>query len=504
MLLVGFGMLTKAQTISTISKTPSNANGYLILNQTYYNTVTSWDVKVKEKVWNDARNQFEYTTVMSNRIMGTNYIKIPAQYRTANYVVDITGSDNTGTVVSSSDLPIGPVTETICSWICNGPNYVYALQMNDVPFQGVKISMQPAPPPSDAPYYYEWVQAGTSWNTFINTQNPLYYGFSSWGLATTSNSTGDQIIQLNVPAGQYKYDRFGTPMNGNVIGVAKYFGPYHQTQVNVVSDPLFASESDCAQPISWAIGLVNMGSTNPTTVSCTGTSSNTHFTPGEVPLGEIADPISADPCLEDYYDYIGWHAGSGSGVYQLIQVPCNEFVTNPITGTGSGTGIEWPASVSKITMKSLNIRGASTEISLTREDVFDDAGNFRGINHLVPAGFYNVLYQYEDLSIGSYFVEVTQTTNSVIEDKDFLTYSTYPVPIVGNDFNMSFESSKRLSFTYELRDARGNLLFQDNFDLAPNIEVIKTIQPVNQIPTGLLFNKIKFLDGSTINFTTVK
>jgi hypothetical protein len=40
---------------------------------------------------------------------------------------------------------------------------------------------------------------------------------------------------------------------------------------------------------------------------------------------------------------------------------------------------------------------------------FDEEGNFIGENHFIEAGFYNIIYQFSDLSIGSYYFEVTES-----------------------------------------------------------------------------------------------
>ncbi|AEA42626.1 hypothetical protein [Fluviicola taffensis] len=494
--VLSMSFITNAQDVSPIFKKPANANGYLIMNQAAYPSVTNWKVSIKQRVWNTSLNRYEYTLILSKTLLGLNYFKVPKEYRNSNYVVDIRGNSNTGTVIQTNDIGMGPVTETMCNWVCNGPNYVYGLQMNNVPFQGVKISMQPASAPTGTPFYYEWVQDGYYWNQFLNNQNPADYGFSSWDHALEFG--GDAIIEMNVPPGQYKYDRFGTPMNGAVVGVSKYFGPYKDVWNNVVSDPLMVLESDCSNPISWAIDLVNDGSTNPVTVACNGNSGPINWSS----TNEVLNPISFDPCFEEYYDEIGWHAGSGSGVYQLVQIPCNWFVTNP--GGGTGAGVNWPENVSRITMKSMNSKSGLTEISFAEDDVFDNRGRFIGANYPVPAGFYTVIYQYSDLSIASYYVEVPTATNSVISEKDFLSYSAYPVPIVENRFSMSFNATKKVSFRYELRNASNELLFKDDYIIEKDASVTRVINVPEGIPTGVLYNKFRFSDGSVIQFTTIK
>lgn len=487
----------KSQEVSLIAKKPMNANGYLLMNSSFYTDVRQWTVVIKERVLNQTTGQYSFEQRLSRTLLGLDYIKIPENYRGSNYYVDVVGRKQDGTVVSSNDIPIGPNTETMCTWVCNGSHYAYGLQMNNIPFQGVRISMTTPPAPNDAPHYYEWIQA-SNWGTFTGQQVPQHYGFPSWGVATMQPS--DRIINVFVPSGQYKYDRFGIPMNGNLIGIAKAFGPYTDVHTNVMSDPLTVMANDCSQPISWAINLVNQGSSHNVNVACDGRSSNTHFSFDEGIVAEVFNPSSDDPCLEDHYDYVGWQTGTSLGVYQLVQIPCNWLVSNPNSGAG---GVSWPTGVSQITFRKLS-GGSAQDVVLRYDNVFDEAGEFIGENYFVDAGFYNVIYQFSDLSIGSYYVEVTEATNSMVQEKDYLSYNAFPVPITGNSFSLDLLSTKRLSFTYELIDAENNLLVNTNFDLEKDFQVTKLIEVSQGIPNGLLFNKMKFADGSEINFTTMK
>ena len=75
---------------------------------------------------------------------------------------------------------------------------------------------------------------------------------------------------------------------------------------------------------------------------------------------------------------------------------------------------------------------------------------------------------------------------------------------MGNSFHMEFEASKKVEFTYELRDGNNNLLFTDQYTVLKDEQVTKLIEPTVAIPDGMLYNKFIFLDNSVINFTTVK
>lgn len=460
---------------------------------------------IKEKVWNNSTQDYDIVEVNRVNLLGKNYYKVPEAYCGPGHIIDIIGNSNSGTVVTLNGFPIAPPNEWICSWYCNGSNYAYGLDMIFFPLDGTKIKMSYPPAPLAYPYYYQWVSnsgSGTNnaWNVLRNNRTPNFYGLggTNWGLA--QQNAGARIISINVPQGQYKLDEFGSPINGPVIGIAKAFGPYENTWDYISSDFLTVSENECAQPMNWAIGQVNMGSNNPVNISCQGTSGNTSFTENPAPVVDIADPLSDDPCVDTWYQQIGVFE-NGVGLYHVLLLPCFSAY---VPGQGSGAGVEWPENISRVSIKSMYNRTQVTNLSFVQSDIFDDNNNFIGDNLNVPSGLYTIIYEYVDGSIASYYIELPTITNSTIQDKDYLTYNTYPVPIVGNEYNISFESAKELSFTYELRDSQNNLLFKDNFNLEKDFEVIKTISVSGDIPTGLLFNKFIFADGSIINFTTVK
>jgi hypothetical protein len=500
--LLSLSFFSTAQEASPVATMPAHANGYLLLNKGFYNTVSSWHVIVKAKTWNAATSTYTYTTRLDQTLTGKNYLKIPAAYRNVNHVMEITGYAGTTTVVHVSEMPIGDPTELLCSWVCNGSNYAYALELNLVPSQGAKIRMAPALPPSDAPYYYQWIPE-SNWNNFRSLNASSAYGYSSWAWA--DQYAGNGIIHITLPAGEYKYDQFGSPMAGNVVGLSKYFGPYVQSWGSIYSNSLYLTGSECANPISWALDQVNNGPNPVPDAVCVGTSYNTNVV--EMPFAEVPDPEAgeSEPCFEYFYDEIGWNGTSGSGVYQFIKIPC-DWLSAVNSGTGTGTGIHWPEHVSRITMKSLfgSVSGDPVTIVLENASLFNEQGNFVGPNYTIPAGFYSIMYQYEDLSLAAYYVEVPTTTGSVLTEKEFLTYTAYPVPVVDNTFRIDFAASKKVEFTYELRDAHNHLLFTDHYTVLKDEQVTKEIAPASGIPDGMLYCRLIFSDNSVTNFTIVK
>ena len=87
---------------------------------------------------------------------------------------------------------------------------------------------------------------------------------------------------------------------------------------------------------------------------------------------------------------------------------------------------------------------------------------------------------------------------------NFVNYTAYPVPITTDQFNLTVQATQRVSFTFEIKNASGELLFSDNYEIEKGNTLEKSIEPATGIPVGQLFNKLIFKDGSEISFQTIK
>lgn len=505
--LLSFNLSLLAQEPSVIREFPEDANGYLILNKADYPTVKSWDVTIYKKVQDPTTGDNSLVTLSHKRLLGVDYDFVDPQYDGSPLVFGVIGYDADGNVVANpNDNVIDPDDVNLtCEWVCNGPNYAYALDFYSTQDGGGGNIMMASPPkPIDADYYYEWVSAD-DWTTF--KQNNSTVGYNVFGSFEYDQHCTNCIIRINVPSGQYKYDRFGVAMSGIVYGVAKGFGPYYYHSP-YTSDPLTDDETICGYTISYPMQQVN--SAIPSSwpqLECNGHSFNTAVDVEE-PYAEVADPIGhqEEPCYKTFYYNLGSLPAAGvGGVFMAFQVPCNDVMG--YAPQSSGVGISWPANVLQVNVVKVgqdNSGSTQEPITLFQSDLFDANGNFIGAPYSMSQGLYNVQYVFSDLSIKSFYLEIPEDMVSTVEDKDFLSYTAYPVPIQDNQFTMSYEATQQLNFTYELRDFNGNLLYSENYKLAKDQVFQDLIAVPDGIPSGILFNTLVFEDGSSIAFQTMK
>jgi len=514
------------QNESPIMKLPAKANGYLLLDNEA-NLVKYWRINISDSVTNPNNGQKEFESVYKNELWGTNHVYIPQNLRSNTAMITVQGFNAANELVDTDIQAVGPQppSNVVCEMLCVGDDYVYAIkdwQNSNTLVSHLELG-RPSTQPAGYPYYYEWIRA-IDWvnNTAMSHHpDPHYYGLSNFDLQTqqgqsSQNVSNSWIIKLNVPTGSpnFLYNRFGDPINGEVYGIKKDFGPWRNNYfyktapigIEFCSDPtsLPFLISQINQHVSPYDNLL-LGPI----LSCNG------YTPiggGGTP----EEPNIDDPCMTPFFDLLGgsaWsnnegHTWTGNLVGQIINIPCedNYASESPEVGPSSvlGNAFTWPENISRITLNLIDTDTPIAPIYLTKDLFFDAENNYIPNNIAFPKGFYIIGYQGVDLSYHAYYYENKEATTFNLNQANFVNYTAYPVPITTDQFNLTVQATQRVSFTFEVKNASGELLFSDNYEIEKGNTLEKSIVPANGIPVGQLFNKLIFKDGSEISFQTIK
>lgn len=425
----------------------------MLLNKAQYPTVNKWHVSVYQKIPNV--DSYTLKLLSTKTLLAQNYTYIDEYSSGVDLQYLVVGLDVNGNVVANpNDVPVGwNGGDKTCSWQCIGSNYAYAIDFYSTQQGGSgRYIMVPPYKPIDQPCYYEWVEASyfTTWaqdpvnapqkhDIFQNTQTIVYpYSYNP-----------EYLIKVFVPNGSYKYDRSGYPINGWVYGVKKAYGPFYNNSGYYMSNPTTDSDEQCGYQIAYPTGQINMAIPSGTPpLSCDGTG-RIMSVGNNGDFAEVADPITsgATPCTGQIYDTIGyiWKWS----VYRTVSysVPCINLSYFPTGSSNSDQGIEWPSELHQVNIVKFDGDDVAP-LSFLKSDVFDQNGDFIGDpNITLTAGLYQVQYIYSDLSVGTYYFQVSTPVSSKIYDKDFLTYNAYPVPISNNKVNLAFRATKKLKFT---------------------------------------------------------
>jgi hypothetical protein len=498
------------QNESPIMKLPAKANGYLLLDNEA-NLIKYWRINISDSVTNPNNGQKEFESVYKNELWGTNHVYIPQNLRSNTAMITVQGFNAANELVDTDIQAVGPQppSNVVCEMLCIGDDYVYAIKDWEHPTTSARHLEvdEPSSHPANYPYYYEWI-AAEDWvnNTAMSHRSdPFYYGVSSFTV------DGSKIITLNVPSGsQYSlFNRFGDPINGLVYGIKKGFGPWKDN--HFLKGAPFGILDGCydASTLPYIIDDIN-NHIHPNDIGpeleCNGYA---HISDGETP----DEPSIDGPCLVSFYDLLGDIDLSNDGgdigdVIDLLDVPCedNYASESPVDGTTSvfGNAFTWPENISRITLKMIDTDTLIAPIYLTKELFFDAENNYIPNNIAFPKGFYIIGYQGVDLSYHAYYYENKEATTFNLNQANFVNYTAYPVPITTDQFNLTVQATQRVSFTFEIKNASGELLFSDNYEIEKGNTLEKSIEPSTGIPVGQLFNKLIFKDGSEISFQTIK
>lgn len=493
-------MLTQAQgPTDAISYLPHEANGFLILNKNHFSSVVRWKVSISTRTANVSSNTWTYNKVKSYDIRGTFYLMIEDQYRGGDHFVEIEGLNQSGGVVATQGpVRINPNSNpwpAACGWQCIGNTYAYGLELLVAPNNAEsRIRMTNAVPPADAPYHYQWI-SDAHWNAFTqNLSNLGYYNIPNF---IPNNSS---LIKLTGVAAQHaKTDASGVQIHGTVYGVRKYYGPWATQSAMMESNVLTGGQSNCNQNFNWAMGQVNNNASIPSQLACTGIS----YGQSDGVYSDIESPISGtyEPCLEFFNDV--WNNESGGNAYDAI-----DYISGCTLGNEAGTGtitdgFNWPENVSVITFFRLDSTGVAP-IVVKEADLFNNKGEFVGSSIQIQRGLYSVGIQYADASYSIDFFEARRDSRDQLTDADFLGITAFPVPVINNQFSFQLNPTARVNCTYQLYDKNANLIFTKNYVLEKDANSTDLITVPGGIPSGILFNKFIFEDGSQINFQTVK
>ena len=499
------GAIGYSQNASAISRKPINANGYLILDNYAYPSVDHWYIELLQPT-SDPVTPFR--TITTKNIWGSNFGYFPPSMYNGSTQMHIVGYHGRDVIVEETNsMVIGPVSEYLCSTICNGPDYVYELTNWDINPGGYRIIMgSPGEGPDGFDFYYEWFKAADfASGGPLGPQNPAYHGMNDFVMLGQNVQNG-YIITQHVPQGTYFENRFGDPINGDLVGVKKYLGTYINSLVPFQSNELADDVCEESLSMSGLLHLVNMNEDNPFDVECEGREIHEH---------EAGEPeAELNPCLETWTRYLFDEEDPFSGVYNptnhtillgaiSFTAPCGEDPSVPVDGsTSGGHGIAWPVELAAIQISPID--DLSGSVTYKREDFYDRNGDFQGGSMTLPAGLAQVTFMYANGARNEKFVNSSRQSVTTLAQADVVQFTAYPVPVVNNDFNLKLISSEHVSFTHEVRDQYGNRIYSKNYTLDANREITDAVVFPGGLRSGTYFNKLIFSDNSEINFQIVK
>lgn len=489
--------------IGAVHSKPTKLNNYLVLNKNIPD-VSYFDVIIQEKVVNEKDSTFEYVEVSTTRMQKSFYKKIDARYKNSiKYFIKVLAYNTDDEVIIEEGpfaICVDCQTGYNCQWGCIGTTYAYGLNLSPVSSGSSIISISEISPQNGIDmYYYEYISSSTWTSNYFPIYPSQYYGLASYS-PYAPNNAGKIIKLTNVNLSQNIRDASGNILQGVVYKVSKSLGPWYMSYGNIESEVLASGQENCGQTFNWAKNVINDNTNNFNSLvpllSCNGddySPTNPEYPEDGEEEGPVVDSDILD-CYISVFDELD-NNGTIQNISQAF-AECDELST--------GTAFNWPEWVENITIVSMS-DSTTSPIEINYDAFYDKDGNyiFEGFN-FSPGLYYLGLQTTNGAYINNFF-ERTDSSFQNLYMADFINYNPYPNPLVSTDYQIDFEATCNLEFTYEVKNSSGSTVFSRSYKLDKGEQLHDRIYlSIPSYYTGLLYNKFTFTDNSTIQFTMVK
>jgi len=511
---------------------PDIGQGYLVMNKAEYPDVETWTIELNQRVFN---SDSTYTDKALDKITlkgNLNYWEVPEKYLAPGSVffINVAGTDQSSSMLVQegpiliSDAPSNALEVGAtpwlpgCKWVCNGSYYAWEIQSYVSPLIS-PLGNEYNVPSYEGPSVLTVEEAG-NFNEALQEWTP-FYRYITQGEYNSACGMGQPFFLYDVPCdpnGIWVTEVITVPigneasvyqdLNGQQIpggtevrGVGKPLGNWGGGNTITTPELMFGTNK-CSNDTWWAMGKVN----DSADFAMDGTG-NAFYPPlacnGNVTSGVSGSSASSISCIQGVWDdFLNTPTPFPDENDSIgdVWTPLVEALTDCMTEDDEDDGdvLSWQAQLDKISIHNLNDPTAPV-IAIDP----NDASTFSSGFTLQP-GLYNFGFAVKGKGYIPMIFEVDRKLTVSMALADLLSVTIYPVPIVGDKFNIDMTASDDLKFTYEFRDANGILLYTENFNLKKGQQWKHTVAPKQGVPTGMHINRFIFEDGSTLVLQTIK
>lgn len=535
--MVGASISFGQSNAPTCLKYPDKNQGYFVFNKQYYSSVQFWYIIIQELhiVDNDSlwKNIQEIRTPQ-------NYFRIPQEFMVTNVPtkISIIGRNHSGIIITEDEwIPANEQAQStyVGRMRCNGPTYNWqvsvfdALDENGNPNgQGVFTFHTGAGSFNDIGVYVPSVRAfnlsqNINWlidndnGQISNINSSTHYSYPYWAVpnAPGSQSVGavnaEAYFQMyNITTGDKIYDEQGNVATGNRHVVYKHLGnwiPQNGSTFSTSFSGTSALSSLSNNPyISGAwLSFLNSNISFNTPLQCfhlpTGTS--TPFPPGTVNQNPSTKPAPVEYLVIEN----NW-TKPNLPVFDILQEIHDGHLE--IENYVFDTPIPWwPGNeITHILVFAIDAQGnyASNEpiVQMSKHLLVNPDSTLNNFSFSLNPGLYTLKMWKPEAGFVDYYFQVEQTTTQNYPLSNYLDVTIYPVPLSANqNLTVSATTDFGLSYTYTLTDETGNIIMERTVRSGQN-EEIRFILDSNTLPSGQLFHKFVFSDGSQIIYNSIK
>lgn len=391
----------------------------------------------------------------------------------------------------------------VCRWTCNGTNYAWDIQ-------------QYKDPNSNASHF-TLSQAYNYFDDIEQVAIPYYYYLPIHLLSDFPyDPTYIKITQpfnTNTTTGSF-CSPGNSPISGNVFGVAKDIGKWKDGVVSTSGGQPLNTGDICLS--NDRISMINFMNNHADFTNSVGNSS----------LPDPLDPLACHPSFCGV-NFSGGSTGVNGGnspiedcratnlSFNLCQPgevapgDCDGGFTQMTEAFFDCVSAPQPnlnpnQGISRILITDLNGESGINRTKSVEVKFNEQKGEWHMPN--LPKSLYAISILFNDgqnLPMVKEF-SFTNKTPKEREKANSLEVHVIPVPVVGTHFDLQLKAEERLKFRYELFDNYGIKRYEKDFVMQKNEETTITINPITNMPTGLLMHRFIFMDGSYKSIESIK
>lgn len=542
--MVGASMSLGQSNAPTCLRYPDKNQGYFVFNNHDFPSVNFWSIKIEQMLiaatdtnWHfiqEIRTPKHFIYIPSNMVYGENQVRFVIQ-----------GLSNESIVTEEEWLPAleSSGLQHVHTVRCNGKTYHWALSVynkldeNEVPNGGKFIFHSGggkflAFSPSNN---INWLQNHNN-APITAIYSPKHYGvqYTQWDNGAPYQTPMSQygvkndkayVYMSNIIATDNVRDKDGELVTGNSWVVIKNLGAWGQSggaSFETVDSGTFiagqlgvsnGSSNSVVMPnqqgwITLINQFLNIGCACAPVPNYTGPGS------GNSSSGfNITGSYNGSAWLDAWYKYFEYWFENGGNVpsnpkpiFPSLQ-DLRSFVTS-FDGYEHDNDVPWwPANeVSHIFIHPISTDGFMTEnpIQLSKHLLTNEDGTLNNYAFHLNEGLYLVRLFVANLGLFDMYIDIEDSGVQSFPLSNYLTTQIFPVPLTDNqDLLVVASTAFKMTYEYSLTDGNGNILAERRIFARAGEEQKFIFSGVN-LPSGQLFHKFVFSDGSQVVYNSIK
>lgn len=527
-----------AQTTTRLIGNPDNSHGYLV-----WATDTAIVKYHRYEIYKNPFSHDDTTTTIISRgeVWGKNYLLMPYEYfrpeakDSAHYTFKLIGVDSNHDDVPEDNIrgPVGGVGHMMCWVECHSSDYAYRIAQFQVAGSGpnnipngydFSYSLQMAyasEEEGNQVYHYRYFsEQEFSWYTGIGqagagTGQPNYHNMYHWGETHNSNAyPEDFIVTLENTGGSTFYDNTGAEIGGSTVkGIRKGFGPWYPSSPNVTNTLMNkcygAGPEDNLN--TWRLFINQNNPDLSPQLACAAllggyTGDNPHHDDNN---GEVGGNTPDNPCNVGF-TYGPYMGGGGAGYTSFYghYIECEDWQSDGHSGPNGdqGANIKFTDAITSCELyKVIRIDRDAPKVLISggASSFVTEDGSPNIPAHNFEPGIHRLTVKQPGQRLKYVVFEVIAPFNFQLAHKDYFTGLIYPNPHQNQDYFIDIETSAKLKARYQVFDSNGNSFHDQQIDLPKDHSETHRISPGSSLPSGFLYHKFTFEDGSYSSYTTM-